>query len=146
MLFQNALLSGEGRVRQLCPERDRWPTGQQFLERWMEGAMGPKAVYRSMKQQAPEWLDKMPHLPQMAYDALNQLKNLDDNRRRDMLALSVARQELQQQRSQKGRWIGLLCLITAVGLSVDDPLFVVRDLPALSWLLGASAAVLLLRH
>ncbi len=146
VLLQKTLLNIEGLGRQLYPELDLWQTGQPFLERWMKERMGPKAVYRSMKQQAPEWLDKMPHLPQMAYDALNQLKNLDDNRRRDMLALSVARQELQQQRSQKGRWIGLLCLIAAVGLSVDDPLFVVRDLPALSWLLGASAAVLLLRH
>lgn len=146
VLLQKTLLNIEGLGRQLYPELDLWQTGQPFLERWMKERMGPKAVYRSMKQQAPEWLDKMPHLPQMAYDALNQLKNLDDNRRRDMLALSVARQELQQQRSQKGRWIGLLCLIAAVGLSVDDPLYVVRDLPALSWLLGASAAVLLLRH
>lgn len=146
VLLQKTLLNIEGLGRQLYPELDLWQTGQPFLERWMKERMGPKAVYRSMKQQAPEWLDKMPHLPQMAYDALNQLKNLDDNRRRDMLALSVARQELQQQRSQKGRWIGLLCLIVAVGLSVDDPLFVIRDLPAISWLLGASAAVLLLRH
>ena len=146
VLLQKTLLNIEGLGRQLYPELDLWQTGQPFLERWMKERMGPKAVYRSMKQQAPDWLDKMPHLPQMAYDALNQLKGLDDNRRRDMLALSVARQELQQQRSQKGRWIGLLCLIAAVGLSVDDPLFVVRDLPAISWLLGVSATVLLLRH
>ncbi len=146
VLLQKTLLNIEGLGRQLYPELDLWETGQPFLERWMKERMGPKAVYRSMKQQAPDWLDKMPHLPQMAYDALNQLKNLDDSRRRDMLALSVARQELQQQRNQKGRWLGLVCFIAALGFAVNDPMFVVSELPVISWLLGGTAAVLLLRH
>ena len=146
VLLQKTLLNIEGLGRQLYPELDLWQTAQPFLERWMKERMGPKAVYRSMKQQAPDWLDKMPHLPQMAYDALHQLKNLDDVRRRDMLALSVARQEVQQQRSLRGRWLGVACLIIAVGLSVEDPLLIASQLPAVSWLLGGVAGVLLLRH
>jgi ubiquinone biosynthesis protein len=146
VLLQKTLLNIEGLGRQLYPELDLWETGQPFLERWMKERMGPKAVYRSMKQQAPDWLDKMPHLPQMAYDALNQLKSLDDSRRRDMLALSVARHELQQQRSYKWRWIGLICLVAAAGFSLDDPFFTIRELPAISWLLGTAGVVLLLRH
>ncbi len=146
VLLQKTLLNIEGLGRQLYPELDLWETGQPFLERWMKERMGPKAVYRSMKQQAPDWLDKMPHLPQMAYDALNQLKSLDDSRRRDMLALSVARHELQQQRSYKWRWVGLICLVAAAGFSLDDPFFTIRELPAISWLLGTAGVVLLLRH
>ena len=146
VLLQKTLLNIEGLGRQLYPELDLWETAKPFLERWMKERVGPKAVYRSMKQQAPDWLDKMPHLPQMAYDALNQLKNLDDSRRRDMLALSIAREELRQQRRHKGRWLGLACLIAAVIFAVDDPVFLVRDLPAVSLLLGAAAGVLLLRH
>ncbi|WP_290696832.1 ubiquinone biosynthesis regulatory protein kinase UbiB [Amphritea sp.] len=146
VLLQKTLLNIEGLGRQLYPELDLWETGKPYLERWMKERMGPKAVYRSMKQQAPDWLDKMPHLPQMAYEALNQLKNLDDVRRRDMLALSVARQELQQQRSQRGRWLGLICLVVAIGLSVEDPLIIASELPVIGWLLGGVAAILLLRH
>ncbi len=146
VLLQKTLLNIEGLGRQLYPELDLWETAKPFLERWMKERVGPKAVYRSMKQQAPDWLDKMPHLPQMAYDALNQLKNLDDSRRRDMLALSIAREELRQQRRHKGRWLGLACLIVAVIFAVDDPVFLVRELPAVSLLLGAAAGVLLLRH
>ncbi|MBQ0757276.1 MAG: ubiquinone biosynthesis regulatory protein kinase UbiB [Amphritea sp.] len=146
VLLQKTLLNIEGLGRQLYPELDLWETGKPYLERWMKERMGPKAVYRSMKQQAPDWLDKMPHLPQMAYEALHQLKNLDDVRRRDMLALSVARQELQQQRSQRGRWLGLICLVAAIGLSVEDPLIMASELPAIGWLLGGVAAMLLLRH
>lgn len=146
VLLQKTLLNIEGLGRQLYPELDLWETGKPYLERWMKERMGPKAVYRSMKLQAPDWLDKMPHLPQMAYEALHQLKNLDDVRRRDMLALSVARQELQQQRSRRGRWLGLVCLVAAIGLSVEDPFIIASELPAVGWLLGGVAAVLLLRH
>ncbi|BBB27897.1 ubiquinone biosynthesis regulatory protein kinase UbiB [Amphritea japonica] len=146
VLLQKTLLNIEGLGRQLYPELDLWQTAQPFLERWMKERMGPKAVYRSMKQQAPDWLDKMPHLPQMAYEALHQLKNLDDVRRRDMLALSVARQELQRQRNQRGRWLGVVCLVVAVGLSVEDPLLIASQLPAVSWILGGVATILLLRH
>ncbi|MBU2967742.1 ubiquinone biosynthesis regulatory protein kinase UbiB [Amphritea sp. 2_MG-2023] len=146
VLLQKTLLNIEGLGRQLYPELDLWQTGQPFLERWMKERMGPKAAYRSIKQQAPDWLDKMPHLPQMAYDALNQLKNMDDTRRRDMLAMSVARQELQQKSSHQWRWVGVVCLIVAAGLSLDDPLLAFQELPAISWLLGGVGAVLLLRH
>ncbi|WP_417225951.1 ubiquinone biosynthesis regulatory protein kinase UbiB [Amphritea sp.] len=146
VLLQKTLLNIEGLGRQLYPELDLWETGQPFLERWMKERMGPKAAYRSIKQQAPDWLEKMPHLPQLAYDALSQLKNMDDSRRRDMLAMSVARQELQQQSNHKWRWVGLICLAVAAGFSLDDPLFAVRELPAISWLLGGVGAVLLLRH
>ncbi len=146
VLLQKTLLNIEGLGRQLYPELDLWETGKPYLERWMKERMGPKAVYRSMKQQAPDWLDKMPHLPQMAYEALHQLKNLDDVRYRDMLALSVARQELQQQRGQKGRWLGLVCLVIAIGLSMEDPFIVVSELPLIGWLFGGVGAILLLRH
>ncbi|MDO6562448.1 ubiquinone biosynthesis regulatory protein kinase UbiB [Amphritea sp. 1_MG-2023] len=146
VLLQKTLLNIEGLGRQLYPELDLWQTGQPYLERWMKERMGPKAVYRSMKQQAPDWLEKMPQLPQMAYDALSQLKNLDDTRRRDMLAMSIARQELHKQNSHKWRWLGLICLVIAAGVSFDDPLFVIRELPAISWLLGGVGALLLLRH
>ncbi|RTE64240.1 ubiquinone biosynthesis regulatory protein kinase UbiB [Amphritea opalescens] len=146
VLLQKTLLNIEGLGRQLYPELDLWQTGQPFLERWMKERMGPKAAYRSIKQQAPDWLDKMPQLPQMAYDALNQLKNMDDTRRRDMLAMSVARQELQQKASHQWRWVGVVCLVAAVGLSLDDPLLALQELPAIGWLLGGVGAVLLLRH
>lgn len=146
VLLQKTLLNIEGLGRQLYPELDLWQTAQPFLERWMKERMGPKAVYRSMKQQAPDWLDKMPHLPQMAYEALHQLKNLDDSRRRDMLALSVAREELKQKRSHWDRAAGLLCIVGAVVFSSDNPSAMLDSAPVASWALAAVAAFLLLRR
>lgn len=146
VLLQKTLLNIEGLGRQLYPDLDLWQTAQPFLERWMKERMGPKAVYRSFKQQAPDWLDKMPHLPQMAYEALHQLKNLDDNRRRDMLALAVAREEVQRQQGSKQRWFGVVALLAAAAFAIDQPLAVLDQLPAISWLLGGVGAVLLLRR
>ncbi|WP_432471354.1 ubiquinone biosynthesis regulatory protein kinase UbiB [Amphritea sp. HPY] len=146
VLLQKTLLNIEGLGRQLYPELDLWQTAQPFLERWMKERMGPKAVYRTMKQQAPDWLDKMPHLPQMAYEALHQLKNLDDVRRRDMLALSVARQELKHQRSRWDRFAGVACILVAAAVAVDDPQATLDSLPALSWAFSGIAAFLLLRR
>lgn len=146
VLLQKTLLNIEGLGRQLYPELDLWQTAQPFLERWMKERMGPKAVYRSMKQQAPDWLDKMPHLPQMAYEALHQLKNLDDSRRRDMLALSVAREELKQKRSHWDRAAGLLCIVGAVVFASDNPSAMLDSAPVASWALAAVAAFLLLRR
>ncbi len=146
VLLQKTLLNIEGLGRQLYPDLDLWQTAQPFLERWMKERMGPKAVYRSMKQQAPDWLDKMPHLPQMAYEALHQLKNLDDNRRRDMLALAVAREEVKQQQSSKNRWFGVVALLAAAAFAMDQPMDMLEQLPAISWLLGGVGAVLLLRR
>ena len=129
VLLQKTLLNIEGLGRQLYPDLDLWQTAQPFLERWMKERMGPKAVYHSMKQQAPDWLDKMPHLPQMAYEALHQLKNLDDNRRRDMLALAVAREELKKQQGSRNRWFGAVALLAAAAFALDQPMDMLEQLP-----------------
>lgn len=74
VLLQKTLLNIEGLGRQLYPDLDLWQTAKPFLENWMQERMGVKAVYRSVKEQAPEWLEKLPHLPQMVYDSLEQMK------------------------------------------------------------------------
>ncbi len=146
VLLQKTLLNIEGLGRQLYPELDLWQTAQPFLERWMKERMGPKAVYRSIKQQAPDWLDKMPHLPQLAYDALQQIKNLDDVRRRDMLAMSVVNEALKQRSSRWQRVAAVVILAGAAGLAIESPAAVLEAIPLGSWLLAGVAGFLLLRR
>ncbi len=50
VLLQKTLLNIEGLGRQLYPDLDLWQTAKPFLENWMKERMGPKAVYRSIKQ------------------------------------------------------------------------------------------------
>lgn len=79
ILLQKTLLNIEGLGRQLYPDLDLWKTGKPFLENWMRERMGVKAVLRNLKQQAPEWIEKLPHLPQLVYDNLQQNRGAQQN-------------------------------------------------------------------
>ncbi len=144
VLLQKTLLNIEGLGRQLYPELDLWQTGKPFLENWMKERMGPKGVYRAIKQQAPDWLDKLPHLPQLVYDALGQLRKLDQTRARDLQAYAEATGRVQRKQERR-RWAGLL-LIAAVLVSAQPQWAQwAAELPAVSWLAIAAGSWLLLR-
>ncbi|MGB1297448.1 MAG: ubiquinone biosynthesis regulatory protein kinase UbiB [Psychrobium sp.] len=70
VLLQKTLLYIEGLGRQLYPELDLWKTAKPFLENWIKEQMGAKALYQSVKSNAPFWVEKMPELPNLIYDNL----------------------------------------------------------------------------
>jgi len=144
VLLQKTLLNIEGLGRQLYPELDLWKTAKPFLEGWMKERMGPKAVYRSIKQQAPDWLEKMPHMPQLVFDALNQVRRLDDNRLRDQRAYIAARDQLARERRPK-RYLGIGLLCAGFVLADPETLLWVQSFPASSWVLMAGGIWLMLR-
>ncbi|MDI3326126.1 ubiquinone biosynthesis regulatory protein kinase UbiB [Pontibacterium granulatum] len=145
VLLQKTLLNIEGLGRQLYPELDLWKTAKPFLEGWMKERMGPKAVYRTIKQQAPDWLEKMPHMPQLVFDALNQVRRLDDNRTRDLRAYAAAKAELEQKR-RPGRYIGIGLIAVALLAGNEQSLQWLSELPASSWLVVAIGGWLALRR
>ncbi len=135
VLLQKTLLNIEGLGRQLYPDLDLWKTAKPFLEDWMKERMGPKGVYRSIKQQAPDWLEKMPHMPQLIFDALNQVRNLDNARQRDIRAYEKARAELDA-RSKGKSYLGLGLIVAALFAGNQELLEWLCDLPATSWVLA----------
>lgn len=144
VLLQKTLLNIEGLGRQLYPELDLWQTGKPFLEDWMKERMGPKGVYRAIKQQAPDWLDKLPHLPQLVYDALSQMRKLDQTRASDLKSYAEAAAK-EQRRHERRRWAGIL-LIGAVLLSAQPQwMHWLEGLAATDWMLLGAGALLLLR-
>ena len=72
VLLQKTLLYVEGLGRQLYPQLDLWQTAKPFLERWMRQQIGPQAAWRALQENAPFWLEKLPQLPDLVYDALQQ--------------------------------------------------------------------------
>ncbi|MGL4205200.1 MAG: ubiquinone biosynthesis regulatory protein kinase UbiB [Aeromonadaceae bacterium] len=72
VLLQKTLLYVEGLGRQLYPQLDLWQTAKPYLERWMRQQLGPQAAWRSLQENAPFWLEKLPQLPDLLYDALQQ--------------------------------------------------------------------------
>jgi ubiquinone biosynthesis protein len=145
VLLQKTLLNIEGLGRQLYPELDLWQTAKPFLEGWMKERMGPKAVYRNIKQQAPDWLEKMPHMPQLIYDALNQVRRMDDSRLRDLRAYEAARADLRG-RQRPMRLVGVLLVLVAL-LSGNEQFWLwLQDQPLTSWAAGLAGLYLIVRR
>ena len=144
VLLQKTLLNIEGLGRQLYPDLDLWKTAKPFLENWMKERMGPKGVYRSIKQQAPDWLEKLPHMPQLLFDALNQVRDLDNSRLRDIRAYQQAKDELKAK-SRRRQSLALLFIAGAVVAASPELQEWLCELPVSSWVLAGLGGVLLLR-
>ncbi len=76
VLLQKTLLYIEGLGRTLYPQLDLWKTAKPFLENWMKEQIGPKAVFKHVKENLPFWSEKLPEMPDLLYDSLRQLKHL----------------------------------------------------------------------
>ncbi len=83
VLLQKTLLYVEGLGRQLYPRLDLWVTAKPFLEQWMSEQVGPKAFFNALKDRAPFWAEKMPELPELVYDTLQQGRQM--NQRMDLI-------------------------------------------------------------
>jgi ubiquinone biosynthesis protein len=70
VLLQKTLLNVEGLGRQLDPELDLWATAKPFLERWMLDQVGPKRLWRELKEQAPYYAKMLPDLPRLMHGYL----------------------------------------------------------------------------
>src|SRR5262245_34910355 len=70
VLLQKTLLNIEGLGRQLDPELDLWTTAKPFLERWMNEQVGPRAMWRRLKDEAPQYAKLLPELPRLLHQAL----------------------------------------------------------------------------
>ncbi|WP_209288079.1 ubiquinone biosynthesis regulatory protein kinase UbiB [Marinobacterium alkalitolerans] len=144
VLLQKTLLNIEGLGRQLYPDLDLWQTAKPFLENWMQERMGVKAVYRNVKEQAPEWLEKLPHLPQMVYDSLEQMKlhSATDAQSQRALAKEVA---AERRRTRRLGLAGATLLASAAVVSNPAWLQSAADLPVAAMAAGVLGWVLLWR-
>lgn len=143
VLLQKTLLSIEGLGRQLYPDLDLWKTAKPFLENWVKQRMGPRGFIRAVKQQSPDWLDKMPQMPQLIFDALNQIRNLETSHRKEIQAY----QRLQKQQITQNRryqYIGILLLIIAIAAGHPGILEWLKQLPTISWLIAIAGLVFIL--
>lgn len=112
ILLQKTLLNIEGLGRQLYPDLDLWKTGKPFLENWMRERMGVKAVLRNLKQQAPDWIEKLPQIPQLVYDNLQSGRVSSQQHLQNWERL----QQSWEQRRRKSRQL-LLVAASLAGIS-----------------------------
>ncbi|KAA0873701.1 ubiquinone biosynthesis regulatory protein kinase UbiB [Nitrincola tapanii] len=100
VLLQKTLLNIEGLGRQLYPDLDLWKTAKPFLENWMKERMGPKMAYQNLRQQWPDMLEKLPQLPPLIFDVLQQTRrhNQNENERQLRQLQAVANASRQRRR------------------------------------------------
>lgn len=146
VLLQKTLLNIEGLGRQLYPELDLWQTAKPFLERWMSEQIGTRAFLNRIKENVPQWGEKLPELPSLFHDVLHQARNgklkLNDHGKE----LEKIRQEIRHanQRTFFAILGGSLIISGAVIMGLDGYApKMVGGAPIATWVLGAIGAIIL---
>lgn len=71
-LLQKTLFHVEGLGQKLHPELNIWKTSRPILEKWMKEQMGLRGFYYCSMENMPRVSDKLPELPRMVFDILQQ--------------------------------------------------------------------------
>jgi ubiquinone biosynthesis protein len=121
VLLQKTLINIEGMGRQIYPDLDLWETAAPFMERWMKDRIGVAGLIKRISEKAPRWLDQLPEIPDLAYDAMVEILDLAVQNRAQIATLTEVKQALQEQtRRAKYQRLGGLALIGAI-LSLVAP-------------------------
>jgi ubiquinone biosynthesis protein len=75
ILLQKSLLCIESLSRQLYPEIDLWKTAAPSLEHWLKRQIGVKSFFRRIKENIPYWTEKLPELPNLIFEVLNETQH-----------------------------------------------------------------------
>jgi ubiquinone biosynthesis protein len=118
VLLQKTLLYVEGLGRQLYPQLDLWTTAKPFLESWLRDQVGIPAVIRALKEKAPYWAEKLPELPELFYDSLQQHKRLQQSV--DKLTSQMQGQRIRQGQSRYLFGVGATLLVSGTILLLGD--------------------------
>ena len=70
VLLQKTLLNIEGLGRQIYPDLDLWSTAHPYLEKWIKKRYHPMTLWKELRYQSPEWIEKFPEIPQLIYKSL----------------------------------------------------------------------------
>ncbi len=73
MLLQKTLLNIEGLGRQLYPQLNLWDTAKPYIEQWIKQQIGPRALVRKIKENAPLWMERFPEMPDLFYKSLQNM-------------------------------------------------------------------------
>ncbi len=149
VLLQKTLLNIEGLGRQLYPELDLWQTAKPFLERWMSEQIGTRAFVNRLKENVPQWGEKLPEIPSLIHEVLHQARHGKLEVRSNSEELQLIRHEIRRANHRTFFAIlgGSLIISAALMLGLDG--YTPRmayGAPVLSWVLAALGAILLISN
>lgn len=143
VLLQKTLLNIEGLGKQLYPELDLWQTALPFLEDWQKRRLSPWANLKIIQEKFPEWVEQLPELPELVFDALTQRKQSQQNMQVLLKQYEQKRKAEQDQQSRKLMSFGIVALLSA--LLVNHPAVAnwLGNLPTASFILVAAGLSLI---
>lgn len=113
VLLQKTLLYIEGLGRQLYPQLDLWQTAKPFLENWMKEQIGVRAMFGKIRENLPFWSEKLPEMPDLLYDSLQQVKRLPLQQQRAHQQL-ITNQQRATVAAHYGRVAATLTVVSAI--------------------------------
>jgi ubiquinone biosynthesis protein len=123
VLLQKTLLNIEGLGRQLYPDLDLWVTAHPFLERWLKNRFHHKALWRELKRNAPEWMEKFPQVPNLVFNGLQQLQSIGELAPRLEEATRTYSAYKSRQLHKRRRWlIATMAFTAALLTAMPEPL------------------------
>lgn len=151
VLLQKTLLNIEGLGRQLYPELDLWKTAKPFLEQWMKDKLGPRSFFKHIKENAPQWAEQLPKLPNLIFDVLEQTKKGQLKVELNETQMQQIKQEIKSGNKRSIRAIvgGSLLITSALLVNVELSFFAgnYANLPTIiSGILGITLLLSLLKH
>ena len=115
VLLQKTLLNIEGLGRQLYPQLDLWTTAKPHLEHWMNNRVGPAAIWKELKRQAPAWIAQAPKMPEQIRKTLNNLEHYPAQQANLQAEIQSLKSEvINQATRKKHRAVGVI--VSALGL------------------------------
>lgn len=138
VLLQKTLVNIEGLGRQLYPELDLWSTAHPYLERWLRRRFHPKTLFKELRRQAPEWMEKFPEVPHLAIDTLEKFKTFNETAPA-LHDMSNALEAMRHQQKQSRRRRGIAAVAAVIGLIMLRPQL--PEIPLDALLLFGIAAV-----
>ncbi len=147
VLLQKTLLNIEGLGRQLYPDLDLWQTAKPILEHWMKEKMGPQAAFKTLQQEAPNWLHTLPTLPRLIHDISQQVQEGKLKMQLSSKDLETIHKEIRAASARSTAAISGAAFI--IGAAVIKALdghspTMIAEMPLLSWVLGLWGGLLLL--
>ena len=147
VLLQKTLLNIEGLGRQLYPDLDLWQTAKPILEQWMKEKASPQAAFKTLQQEAPNWLHTLPTLPRLIQDIGQQVQGGKLKMQLSSKDLEKIQQEIRTSSQRTTMTIsGAAFIIAAAIITALDggEATMFAEIPFLSYLLGISGLLLLL--
>ena len=147
VLLQKTLLNIEGLGKQLYPELDLWDNALPFLERWQRERLSPIANLKKIGEKVPQWLEQLPEIPELLYDAMQEIKNARRYREHEQQEQAARMAKRRRARSRRLTLFGIAALaVSALAMlpSMADTMATIP--PAALILATAGLALLALRR